>query len=134
MAFQPISMVIAIQANAGVESILPAVRRIPEFLNQLVLGENGRAAVLTFDHRLELRQPFTTDFDRIYAAIRTIHAGSSTSRLTDAIGGLCVCCPMNPRATIVLFCSSARLAIWEAKAGSPLCSSPRKSTTSKYTP
>jgi len=86
MSFQPISMVIAVQANAGVESILPAVRRIPEFLNQLVLGDDGRAAVLAFDHRMELLQPFTNDSDRIDAAVRTIHAGSSTSRLTDAIG------------------------------------------------
>src|SRR5205814_4019302 len=57
-----------------------------ELLNQLIVGEMGKAAVLAFDHRLQLLQPFTNDSDRIETAIKTIHAGSSTSRLTDAIG------------------------------------------------
>jgi VWFA-related protein len=85
-SYVPISMVIAVQANAGVESILPQVRRIPELLNQLIIGDMGKAAVLAFDHRLQLLQSFTSNPDLIETAIRRIHAGSSTSRLTDGIG------------------------------------------------
>lgn len=86
ISYEPISMVIAVQANAGVESILPQVRRIPEVLNQLIIGDTGKAAVLAFDHRMQLLQPFTNDADKIDTAIGRIQAGSSTSRLTDAIG------------------------------------------------
>jgi VWFA-related protein len=86
ITYEPISLVVAIQANQGVESILPQVRKIPELLSQLVMGEQGRAAVLAFDHRLQVLQPFTNDSAKIDAAVKKIHAGSSTSRLTDAIG------------------------------------------------
>jgi VWFA-related protein len=86
ISYQPISLVVAIQANQGVESILPEVRRIPELLSQFVVGDQGKAAVLAFDHRLQVLQPFTDDSTKIDVAIKKIHAGSSTSRLIDAIG------------------------------------------------
>src|SRR5581483_1983466 len=86
VSYQPISLVVAIQANQGVESILPQVRKIPELLSQFIIGDQGKAAVLAFDHRLQLLQPFTNDSTKIDAAVKKIHAGSSTSRLTDAIG------------------------------------------------
>jgi VWFA-related protein len=86
MSVQPISVVVAVQANAGVESILPQVRRIPELLSQFIIGDTGRAAVLAFDHRIQLMQPFTSHSTMIDEAIKRIRAGSSTNRLTDAIG------------------------------------------------
>jgi VWFA-related protein len=86
ISYQPISLVVAIQANQGVESILPQVRRIPELLSQFIIGDQGKAAVMAFDHRLQVLQPFTSDSTKIDAAVKKVHAGSSTSRLTDAIG------------------------------------------------
>jgi VWFA-related protein len=86
VSYQPISLVVAIQANQGVDAILPQVRKIPELLSQLIMGDQGRAAVLAFDHRLQLLQPFTNDSTKIDEAVKKIHAGSYTSRLTDAIG------------------------------------------------
>src|SRR5262249_19206543 len=77
VSYEPISMVVAVQANAGVESILPQVHKIPELLNQLIIGDAGRAAVLAFDHRLQLLQDFTNDPNKIDAAVKSIHAGSS---------------------------------------------------------
>ena len=43
--FHPISLVIAIQANAAVEQILPQVRRIGSMLESFVVGDQGEAAV-----------------------------------------------------------------------------------------
>ena len=86
VSYQPISLVVAVQANQGVDSILPQVRRIPELLSQFIIGDQGKAAIMAFDHRLNVLQPFTNDSTKIDAAVKKIHAGSSTSRLTDAIG------------------------------------------------
>ncbi len=85
VSYQPISLVVAIQANSSVDAILPQVRKIPELLNQFVIGDAGEAAVLAFDHRLQLLQPFTNDGSKISEAIKKIHAGSSTSRMVDAL-------------------------------------------------
>jgi len=86
VTYEPISLVVAIQANQGVDAILPQVRKIPELLSQLIIGDQGKAAILAFDHRLQVLQPFTNDSTKIDAAVKKVHAGSSTSRLTDAIG------------------------------------------------
>jgi len=85
VTFQPISMVIAIQANDHIEGILPKINKIGSLIQPLVLGEQGEAAVLAFDHRFRHMQEFTSDANKIEAAIKKITAGSSTSRLVDAV-------------------------------------------------
>lgn len=85
VAFQPISMVIAIQANAHVESVLPQIRKIGNLIEPLVIGERGEAAVLAFDHRLQVLQDFTSDPAKITEAVKKIQPGSTTSRLVDAV-------------------------------------------------
>ena len=86
VTYEPISLVVAVQANTSVDAILPQVRKIPELLSQFIMGDQGRAAVIAFDHRIQVLQPFTNDSNKINEAIRKIRAGSYTSRLTDAIG------------------------------------------------
>ena len=86
VTYEPISLVVAVQANTSVDAILPQVRKIPELLSQFIIGDQGRAAVLAFDHRLQVLQPFTNDSAKIDAAVKKIRAGSYTSRLVDAIG------------------------------------------------
>ena len=85
VTFQPISMVIAIQANAAVESILPQVQKIGNLVSPLILGDQGEAAVLAFDSRLRTLQDFTSDPDKITKAVKTIYPGSSSSRMVDAV-------------------------------------------------
>jgi VWFA-related protein len=86
VSYEPISLVVAVQANASVEAILPQVRKIPELLSQFIVGDQGKAAVLAFDHRINVLQPFTSDSTKIDEAVKKIHAGSYTSRMVDAIG------------------------------------------------
>ena len=86
VSYEPISLVVAVQANAGVDAILPQVRKIPELLSQFIIGDQGKAAVMAFDHRMQVLQPFTSDSTKIDEAVKKIHAGSSTSRMVDAIG------------------------------------------------
>ena len=85
VTFQPISLVVAIQANAQVDQLLPKIRRMGAQLDALILGDSGEAAVIAFDHRVQVLQEFTSEKGKIDAAIKKISAyGSSQSRLNDA--------------------------------------------------
>lgn len=85
LTFNPISLVIAIQANAGIEGMLPKINKMGSMLDALVVGETGEAAVLKFDHRIEVLQEFTNDSTKITQAIQKIKPGSTTARLNDAV-------------------------------------------------
>lgn len=83
--FQPISLVVAIQANAQVDQMIPKIRKIGAELDTLILGDSGEAAVIAFDHRVRVLQEFTSEHGKIDDAIKKISVyGSSTSRLNDA--------------------------------------------------
>jgi VWFA-related protein len=88
----PISLVVAIQANSGMEKILPQIRKIGSVFDSLVIGEDGEIAVVAFDHRVQVLTNFTSDPDKIHAAFDgkdksgnyVLRAGSWTSVLNDA--------------------------------------------------
>jgi len=82
----PISLVVAIQANAGAEPVLDKIKTIGPLIEGLIAGEQGEVAVLAFDHRLRLMQDFTNDGKKVTEAIKKINAGSTTSAVVDAIG------------------------------------------------
>src|ERR1700758_1042636 len=46
VTYQPISLVIVLQANAHVEGILPQVKKIGGLIAPLLIGEQGEAAVI----------------------------------------------------------------------------------------
>ncbi|PYT23884.1 MAG: hypothetical protein DMG58_27155 [Acidobacteria bacterium] len=85
VAFQPISLVIAVQANDHVEGMLPKINKIGALIQPLVIGEQGEAAVMAFDHRFRTMQDFTSDSIKIENAIKKITPGSQSSRLIDAV-------------------------------------------------
>jgi len=85
VAFQPISLVIAIQANDHVEGLLPKINKIGSLIQPMVIGDQGEAAVLAFDHRFRVMQDFTSDSTKIEKAIKNIKPGSGSSRLVDAV-------------------------------------------------
>ncbi len=72
MGYQPLSLVVVIQANNDVEAILPKIKRIGPLLSQLVLGRDGEVAILSYDSRVVLRQDFTSDADAIQAGLDKI--------------------------------------------------------------
>ena len=85
VTYIPISLVVAIQANANAEPVLPVVRQIGPLLQGLVTGDQGEVAVVAFDHRIQTLQDFTTDTGRIKEALAKLRPGSSTSALNDAV-------------------------------------------------
>jgi hypothetical protein len=78
-------MVVAIQANAMADKILPQVTKIGAMLKPIVLGDQGEAAVIAYDARVRLMQPFTNDADDITKAVKNLHAGSTHGRTIDAV-------------------------------------------------
>ncbi len=80
----PISLVVAVQASANMEQLLPNIRKIGSMFNPYVLGEDGEVAVLAFDHRIQTMTGFTSDPDKISDAFKKIKSGSGTSHLNDA--------------------------------------------------
>jgi VWFA-related protein len=84
VTYEPISLVVAIQCSARVETLLPQIKHLGSIL-QNIIGVQGEAAVLKFDGRLQVTQDFTNDPDKIKAAINKIQPGSSGSRMIDAV-------------------------------------------------
>ncbi|MBV9082154.1 MAG: VWA domain-containing protein [Acidobacteriaceae bacterium] len=83
---QPLSLVLAVQANAEVDPLLPVIRKSGLLLHGLVTGQDGDVAILAFDHRMQLIQDFTREPDKLDDAMQKITAGSSSARLVDAVG------------------------------------------------
>ncbi|HEU0121057.1 MAG TPA: VWA domain-containing protein [Bryobacteraceae bacterium] len=84
-ANQPLSLVVCLQANNTVESVLPNVKKIGPLLEGTILGEHGQAALIAFDHRIRLMQDWTRDSNEITKALNKVNAGSTTSAMTDAV-------------------------------------------------
>lgn len=83
---QPVSIVLAIQANSEVEPILPELRHTGILVQGLVSGKEGDVAVLAFDHRmLHLTKGFTSDPNKIDDAMQKLQAGSTTAAVIDAV-------------------------------------------------
>lgn len=84
VSFQPISLVVAIQANAATVDVLPKVAKIASLLDTLIAGEGGQVAILCFDHRIQVLTDFTDNSDKIKAAMTRLRPGSSSNRIIDA--------------------------------------------------
>ena len=82
---QPLSVVLAVQANSEVDPLLPVINKSGVLLQGLVTGQEGDAAILAFDHRMQVVQDFTSDAGKLDDAMHKITAGSSTAALIDAV-------------------------------------------------
>jgi VWFA-related protein len=86
VTYVPISLVVAVQANNMVEPFLDKIKKIGPLLEGLVIGQQGEAAVMKFDHRfLWMTDGFTNDGKVLTKALERINPGSSTSAMVDAV-------------------------------------------------
>ncbi len=85
VSFTPISLVICVQANAHVEGLLPQVKKIGNLVGPLIIGDQGEAAVIAYDHRIRTMQEFTSDPQKITDAVKKITPGSMSNRMVDAV-------------------------------------------------
>src|SRR3972149_6117725 len=80
LSLEPLSLVVVIETSSRIQSLLPEGRKSGILFTQLIVGESGEAAVLTFDRDLKLAQDFTSDADRIEQALRNLQAGRGPGR------------------------------------------------------
>ncbi len=85
IAFHPISLVIAVQGSANMEGLIPKIQRLGSVLDDLVLGEQGEAAVIKYDHRIQTLQSFTSEPNKISEAMKKLKPGSSSNAMNDAV-------------------------------------------------
>lgn len=81
----PMSVVLVIQANSEIEPVLPTLKKSGVLLQGLVTGQDNDVAVLSFDHRIQHLQDFTTDPEKLDDAMQKLTAGSSSARLIDSV-------------------------------------------------
>ncbi len=85
VAFQPIDVVLVVQADGVTDQVLPKIKKIAPLLENLVVGEQGQIAVMAFDHRIRVMQDFTSDSAKVTKALEAINPGSSSARQIDAL-------------------------------------------------
>ncbi len=82
--YLPVSLVMVVQANSRAEGAVERVKKTPALIQSLIIGEQGEAAVLAFDHRKQVKCEFTNDYEKLKKGIEDIKIGSSTAALNDA--------------------------------------------------
>ena len=82
--YLPVSLVMVVQANSRAEGAVERVKKTPALIQSLIIGEQGEAAVLAFDHRQQVKVDFTSDYDKLKQGIEDIKVGSASASLNDA--------------------------------------------------
>ncbi len=82
----PLSLVILIETSSRIEPLLPEMRKTGILFTQTVMGPTGEAAILGFNDSVDKLQDFTTNSDLLENTITRLRAGTSGSKLYDAMG------------------------------------------------
>ena len=85
LSLEPLSIAILVETSSRVASLLPEVRNTGILFTQLIVGETGEAAVISFDNELRLLQDFTGDAELVESAFKNLAAGGDSVRLSDAV-------------------------------------------------
>jgi VWFA-related protein len=110
LSWEPVSMVIAVETSKRVEGALPEIERSGILFTQLILGESGEAAVLSFDREINLLQDFTDRADLVEGALKNLQAGGEDVRLSDALARALFLLQRRPkeRRKVIVVISEAR--------------------------
>jgi VWFA-related protein len=82
---QPVSLVVLVDTSQRVKPLLERVREVGILITSSILGQDGEAALLTFDSFVTERQEFTSDAEEFLRAFEKIPAGGTESRLADGL-------------------------------------------------
>jgi VWFA-related protein len=85
MGGDPLSLVVLVETSLRVDAMLPQIRKAGIIITQTVMGGSGEAAVVAFNDSVDKLQEFTGDADRIEKTFTNLQAGTSGSRLYDAM-------------------------------------------------
>ena len=97
LSSEPLSLAVVVETSSRVQPLLPQLRGAGILITQLILGESGEAAVLSFDREVKIVQDFTESPDKIEAALRNLATGPSQVRLSDAVARAIFLLQQRPR-------------------------------------
>ena len=109
-SWEPISMVVVVETSSRIQSQLAEVGRTGILFTQLIMGESGEAAVITFDREIKLAQDFTENADLVEGALKNLKAGGGDVRLSDALSRAMYLLQRRPkeRRKVIVVLSEAR--------------------------
>jgi VWFA-related protein len=81
---EPLSLVVAVQKSYNLNDILPKIQKIGPMLNDLMAGQDGEIALVSFDHRIQTVQDFTSETTKISTALKNLKPGSPNHAVIDA--------------------------------------------------
>jgi VWFA-related protein len=110
LSSEPLSIAIVAETSSRIQTLLPELRAAGILITQLILGESGEAAVLTFDREVKIVQDFTQDPDKIEAAMKKLSAGPDQTHLSDAVARAMFLLQQRPRERrkVIIVISEAR--------------------------
>jgi Ca-activated chloride channel homolog len=82
---RPLAVVILIQTSDSVKPLLPQLQPLSPLFSGLLLGPQGKAAVITFDDRVRVAQDFSDSGDALAATMKKLRADGDKARLNDAL-------------------------------------------------
>lgn len=85
VTYVPISLVLAVQCSSNAQIFLPTIKKIGPLIEGLVIGKEGEAALLAFDHRMRTIQEFTNDGRLLSKGLESLNPGSSSHAMIDSV-------------------------------------------------
>jgi VWFA-related protein len=85
MGGSPLSVALVVETSSRIEALLPALRRTGILFTQTVLGENGEAAVVSYNDSVTRLLDFTKNSDAIEKTFSDLKRGTSGARLYDSL-------------------------------------------------
>jgi len=80
-----LAVALVIETSSHIRMMAPAIRGMGSVFTETVMALEGRAAVITYDSTVEVRQPFTEDHDAIERAINKVEFKAPEMHLYDAM-------------------------------------------------
>ena len=81
----PISLVVAVQTSDNSGAVLDKLGGSGILFTQLLAGDAGETAVISFSDGVTLHQDFTTDADKVIRSLRGLHVEGGSAPALDAI-------------------------------------------------
>ena len=81
----PISLVVVVQASANSVAILDKLGRSASLFTELLSGDKGETALVSFDREVRLAQDFTADPEPLSRALRNLRVQGERAAVLDGI-------------------------------------------------
>ena len=107
---EPLSLAIVAETSSRIQTLLPELRKAGSLFTNLIVGETGEAALITFDREVTIAQDFTQDSDQIEKAMKNLKAGADQTHLSDALARAVFLLQQRPRERrkVIIVISEAR--------------------------